>query len=152
MLRALRHRIARVAVAVLPIVVAGCGGPADGNGPLPVAADLRAASPGADSAAAPVADLGSAGAPDLSREEPPDLAATRDAATGGGPDLAAAGYPAGPNGGSVGSTLPDFSYQGYFAGTRTSGLASAVPYGTVRFAQTRGVGARYLMVMLAGYS
>jgi hypothetical protein len=83
----------------------------------------------------------SAGGPDAT---PPDLAPPP-------PDLTYV-YPAGPYGGNLGDTQPDFTFQGYFSPDATNGLATAKPFGTVTFDMLQQVpGKRYAMVMLAGF-
>jgi hypothetical protein len=105
-----------------------------------------------------------AGGPDLGMVpgEPPDLAmpaAPPDLLmmTAAPPDLAGTpnpppGYPAGPYGNQVGSVVPNFAFPGYFAGTMTTGLASAQTYGTVSFDQARTSGAKLMLTMFAGFT
>jgi hypothetical protein len=92
------------------------------------------------------------GGDDLS-QSPPDLAmATGDLTVV--PDLtppAETGYPAGPYGTTIGSVAPDFRFKGYFS-QATTGLATAVPYADVSYNTMRTSGAKYALVMLAGFS
>jgi hypothetical protein len=117
------------------LLVAGCGAPPTGGQP-----------PGEEK-------------PDLAvAANPPDLARPQ----GGGADLAQApaadlaqpaiGYPPGPYGGTVGDVLPNFTFQGYWSPTKTTGLATTQPFGAVTLDMARTSGARYGMIFLAGFS
>jgi hypothetical protein len=66
------------------------------------------------------------------------------------PDLA--GYPAGPYSGEVDGIPENFTLQGFFSPTRTTGLASAEPFGDLTFDQVRRSGARYALVFTAGFT
>jgi hypothetical protein len=83
----------------------------------------------------------------VDRAVPQDLALS-DFAVGALRDL---GYPGGPYDALVGTTLPDFSFPGYYAGADTSALANTHPFGTVSFADMRQSGQRYAMLMLADF-
>src|SRR5947208_2963609 len=50
-------------------------------------------------------------------------------------DLKAPEYPNGPFGGDPGSVLPNFTFQGYFSPTQTTGYAKSLPnmFGEVNF-------------------
>jgi len=77
-------------------------------------------------------------APDLS--PPPDLATVN-------------GYPIPPYGPNLGDVVPDFTFQGYFAPTRTTGLASMETFGPIAFDQVRKTpGMKYMMFWFAGFT
>ena len=67
------------------------------------------------------------------------------------PDLSRP-YPPGPYGSDVGSTAPNLKFQGYFSPRRIQGLATADPYGEVSFDQLRTSGAKYALIVLAGFT
>jgi hypothetical protein len=70
------------------------------------------------------------------------------------PDIATVnGYPAPPYGPNVGDVVPDFTFQGYFSPTATTGLASAQTFGPVVFDQVRKTpGAKYMLFWFAGFT
>jgi hypothetical protein len=68
---------------------------------------------------------------------------------GGGPPV---GYPAPPYGPNVGDVVPNAMFQGYFSPKMTSGLATAQSFGPVSFDDARKSGAKYMLVMFAGFS
>jgi hypothetical protein len=93
------------------------------------------------------------GGEDLAMAPEPDLAVPPDFAIG--PDLAVPpGYPAGPYGFTVGKTVPNLTFNGYFAPTQLQPtLASSQPFGLVTFDQARTTpGGLYMLVMFAGFT
>lgn len=72
-----------------------------------------------------------------------------------GADLKDSDYPRGPYGksGSVqnGDVLPDFSFQGYFSPTATTGRSSSMPFGEVTFGMLHDSGKRYALIHLAAF-
>ena len=62
-----------------------------------------------------------------------------------------AGYPGEPYGAQEGDRIPNFSFQGYRATTRTTGLASAEMFGEVTMDQLRQSGKRYALLQLAAF-
>lgn len=66
-------------------------------------------------------------------------------------DLKAPGYPVGPYGAAVDDVLPNFTFQGYFSPTRTTGLASEESFGEVSFEMMRASGAKVAIVQLAAF-
>jgi hypothetical protein len=79
--------------------------------------------------------------PDLSML-PPDLTIL---------DLKDNGYPPQPWGPNVGDTLPDFTFQGYWAPKATSGLASSQPFGEVTFGMLHASGARFALIEFGAF-
>jgi len=78
----------------------------------------------------------SMGAPDLA--DPP-------------PDMADPGYPEGPYGTTVGSTIANYTFQGYFAPTDTSGLSRDKAVGEVTLDMLRKSGQKVAMIQLAAF-
>jgi hypothetical protein len=76
-----------------------------------------------------------------------DAAAASDAAA----DSGIAAYPAGPYGNQVGEVIPNFTFQGFFSPSRTTGLASAETWGAVSMDQFRRTGAKYLVIELGAF-
>ncbi len=63
------------------------------------------------------------------------------------------GYPAPPYGPNVGDVIPDFTFQGYFSPTATTGLASAQTFGPIAFDQVRKTpNAKYMLFWFAGFT
>ena len=89
------------------------------------------------------------GGDDLSSLAVADLAVSPDLTPGTLPN----GYPAGPYGTGVGDTIDDFTFQGYFSPTRTTGLASAETYGPITFNQMRKApGTKVMLFWFAGFT
>ena len=66
-------------------------------------------------------------------------------------DLKAAGYPAGPTGPNIGDVVPDFTFQGFWSPTKTTGLASTETWGEVNFDMLRTSGAKYALIQTAAF-
>ena len=70
-------------------------------------------------------------------------------------DLKDPTYPAGPYAaaGNVnpGDILPDFTFQGYFSPTATTGLAKTQVFGEVTFGMLRDSGAKYAILNLTAF-
>ncbi len=77
-----------------------------------------------------------------------DGGATADAAA---PEASVAAYPAGPYGNQIGDVIPNFTFQGFFAPSRTMGLASAETWGPVSMDQFRRTGAKFLVIELGAF-
>ena len=62
-------------------------------------------------------------------------------------------YPVGPYGGEIGKVMPNYTFEGYWNPTATKGLATDPPskFGTVTMEMMRNTGAKYGLVMLAGF-
>ncbi|HZS40519.1 MAG TPA: hypothetical protein VFF06_26990 [Polyangia bacterium] len=89
------------------------------------------------------------GGDDLSSLAAADFAVSPDLA----PGLLPNGYPAGPYGTNVGDTIDDFTFQGYFSPTRTTGLSSADTYGAMTFNQMRKTqGTKVMLFWFAGFT
>ncbi|MSP60060.1 MAG: hypothetical protein EXR72_06900 [Myxococcales bacterium] len=118
----------------LAAALTACGGAPGGDGNFPRGGD----------------------APDLAmiKQGTPDLAMAAQPM----PDLAMpaqAGYPPGPYGNAVGDTVENLKFQGYFAATATTGLASDAPnkFGDVSLDMLRQVkGGKYLMLFMGGFT
>lgn len=67
------------------------------------------------------------------------------------PDMADPGYPPAPYGNVKDAVPPNFTFQGYYAATRTTGLSSSEPHGEVTFDMLRKSGQRYALIELAAY-
>lgn len=75
-------------------------------------------------------------------EEPADMAMA--------PDLVPS-YPPGPYGADVNHVLANLTFQGYFNPKGTTGLSRDMPFGEVNLEMVRNSGARYALLMLAGF-
>ena len=78
------------------------------------------------------------------RSEEPDLAEPP-------PDMSDPGYPEGPYGVTAGSTVRNYTFQGYFAPTDTTGLSKDKPLGEVSFDMLRKSGQKFAMIQLAAF-
>jgi hypothetical protein len=76
-----------------------------------------------------------------------DGATTPDAA----PADADPGYPPEPYGNRAGRVVPNFTFNGYWAPTRTTGLSREEEFGEVTFDMIRRSGARFAMIQLGAY-
>jgi hypothetical protein len=77
---------------------------------------------------------------------PPDLI---------GADLKDTSYPPGPyaqaGNVNVGDVLPDFTFQGYFSPTATTGKSNTQPFGEVTMGMLHDSGAKYAILNLSAY-
>lgn len=118
----------------------GCGGAADPR-PGTFAADASIELPRADASMTQ----------DVSMAD--RLSAATDDVTQSGGDVRvadASGYPEGPYGSRVGSTLADLSWEGY-VNPQAEGRATGVPYGPTSLGALRGAGRGYAMVFIAEF-
>ena len=60
-------------------------------------------------------------------------------------------YPPEPYGPNIGDTLQNFTFQGYWSPTDTTGLASAKTFGPVTYDMLRTSKAKYALIELAAY-